>query len=65
MTAKKMADIFFGKFSELVSKEQDVKKINEEQSIENKVPHEKKSQNKILIYSSIAILLAMAIYLIS
>ena len=50
MTAKKMADIFFGKFSELVSKEQDVKKINEEQSIENKVPHEKKSQNKILIY---------------
>ena len=65
MTAKKMADIFFGKFSELVSKEQDVKKINEEQSIENKAPHEKKSQNKILIYSSIAILLAMAIYLIS
>ena len=65
MTAKKMADIFFGKFSELVSKEHDVKKINEEQSVENKVPYEKKSQNKILIYSSITILVAIAIYLIS
>ena len=65
MTAKKMADIFFGKFSELVSKEHDVKKINEEQSVENKSPNEKKSQNKILIYSSIAILFAIVIYLIS
>ena len=65
MTAKKMADIFFGKFSELVSKEHDVKKINEEQSVENKVPYEKKPQSKILIYSSIAILVAIAIYLIS
>ena len=48
MTAKKMADIFFGKFSELVSKEQDNKKtINE--SIEKKeVSLEKKSQNKII-----------------
>jgi len=65
MTAKKMADIFFGKFSELVSKEHDVKKINEEQSVENKSPNEKKSQNKILIYSTIAILVVVAIYLIS
>ena len=64
MTAKKMADIFFGKFSELVSKEQGVKKINEEKRVENKTPHKKKPQNKILIYSSIAILLAVAIYLI-
>ena len=65
MTAKKMADIFFGKFSELVSKEKDIKKINDEHSVENKAPHEKKYQNKILIYSSIAILVAIAIYLIS
>ena len=65
MTAKKMADIFFGKFSELISKEQDDKKINEEQRVENKVPQEKKSQNKILIYSSIAILVVIAIYLIN
>ena len=65
MTAKKMADIFFGKFSELVSKEHDVKKINEEQSVENKVPYEKKPQSKILIYFSIAIMVAIAIYLIS
>ena len=48
MTAKKMADIFFGKFSELVSKEKDIKKINDEHSVENKAPHEKKYQNKIL-----------------
>ena len=64
MTAKKMADIFFGKFTELVSNEQDDKKTIEENNVEKvKVPTEKKSQNKTLAYISIAILAAALIYL--
>ena len=64
MTAKKMADIFFGKFSELVSSEQDNKKIVEENSEKIKVTNEKKSQNKTLIYISIVLFAAVAVYLI-
>ena len=66
MTAKKMADIFFGKFTELVSNEQgDKKNIEEnENNVEKiQVPTEKKSQNKTLIYISIAILAVTLIYL--
>ena len=66
MSAKKMADIFFGKFSDLVLKDQDGKKNNKEELIkENKVPREKKSQNKIVIYSSIVVFALIVIYLIS
>ena len=64
MTAKKMADIFFGKFSELVSSDQDDKKTIEENVEKNEAPKEKKSQNKTLIYISIAIFAAIAVYLI-
>ena len=64
MTAKKMADIFFGKFSELVSSDQDDKKTIEENVDKNKAPKEKKSQNKTLIYISVAIFAAVAVYLI-
>ncbi len=65
MTAKKMADIFFGKFSELISKDQSAENIEEKKNTENIIPREKKSQNKILIYLGIGILAAIAIYLIS
>ena len=65
MTAKKMADIFFGKFSELVSSEQDNKMIVEENSEKIKVTNEKKPQNKTLIYISIAIFAVILIYLVS
>ena len=65
MTAKKMADIFFGKFSELVSSEQDNKMIVEENSEKIKVTNEKKSQNKTLIYVSFVLFAAIVIYLIS
>ena len=65
ITAKKMADIFFGKFSELISKDQDDKKIIKQNVMENEVPQEKKSKNKILIYISIAIFFTVVIYLIS
>ncbi len=47
MTAKKMADIFFGKFSELVSKKQVDEKNIEKNVIQNEVPRENKSHNKI------------------
>ena len=65
MTAKKMADIFFGKFSELVSNDQGDKKTIKENVEKIEVPTEKKSQNKTLIYISIVLFAAVVIYLIS
>ena len=64
MTAKKMADIFFGKFSELVSNDQGDKKTIKESVEKIEVPTEKKSQNKTLIYISIAIFAVVLIYLV-
>ena len=61
-----MADIFFGKFSELIASEKvtDDKDLNEEKEI--KVEEPKKVSNdinkKILIYVSGAILLAILIF---
>ena len=63
MTAKKMADIFFGKFSELVSNQSNVLKTETVSDV--RVPREKKSINKILIYSSLIIIIAIIIYSIS
>ena len=63
MTAKKMADIFFGKFSELVSNQTNVLKT--ETVSDAKVPREKKSINKILIFSSGIIILGIVIYYFS
>ena len=63
MAAKKMADIFFGKFSELVSNQSNVLKT--ETALDVRVPREKKSINKILIYSSLIIIIAIIIYSIS
>jgi len=62
MTAKKMADIFFGKFSEIISKKVDLKKESKPQS---KITHEKKYFNKILIYPAIIIIIAIGVYLIN
>ena len=63
MTAKKMADIFFGKFSELVLNQSNVLKTETVSDV--RVPREKKSINKILIYSSLIIIIAIIIYSIS
>ncbi len=63
MTAKKMADIFFSKFSELVSNKPNISKIDKVS--EARVPREKKSFNKILIYSSLLIIIAIITYSIS
>ena len=64
MTAKKMADIFFGKFSELISTEES--SSSGEASIEkiaNKTPTESKNQNqKILIYAAALAAVAILIY---
>ena len=63
MTAKKMTDIFFGKFSELVSNKTNILKT--EKVSDTRVPREKKPFNKILIYSSLIIIIATIIYSIS
>ena len=65
MTAKKMADIFFGKFSELISRDEnlsrelpDISKLSSDSSITNN----KKTNPKILIYSAIVLAAAIIIY---
>jgi hypothetical protein len=63
MTEKKMADVFFGKFSELIS----LKPVPENAEIKSEVeiPREKKTLNKILIFSSAIIILGIIIYYFS
>ncbi len=63
MTAKKMADIFFGKFSKLILNKSDVLKT--EIVSDARVPREKKPFNKLLIYSSLITIIAIIIYSIS
>ena len=64
MTAKKMADIFFGKFSELISTD-DISK-NEEKSEEKIdqiiVAKSKKQNQKILIYAGVAAIIGILLY---
>ena len=67
MTAKKMADIFFGKFSDLISndetkskKETEVRKGN----IKEQIADNKKPNQKILIYSAVIAAVAILIYII-
>ena len=69
MTAKKMADIFFGKFSELVSTEENIDKVDFELKSKKQTPNildqfKKTLSNKIIIYISSVILLGIAVYLI-
>ena len=67
MTAKKMADVFFGKFSELISKEPHLSKeaINVgEQNFNNQNINHKKPSQKIFIYSSAILIAGILIYFI-
>jgi len=69
MTAKKMADIFFGNFSNLIStekisRETDSKPIIENQEISESNKIRTNKNKKIVIYISAAILLGIAIYFI-
>ena len=63
MAAKKMADIFFSKFSELVSNKSYISKTETVSDV--RFPREKKPFNKILIYSSLIIIIAIILYSIS
>ena len=59
MTAKKMADIFFKKFSDLISNKPDIGKT--EKVLDDKI-QQKKILNKIFIFSSVIIIVAIIIY---
>ena len=63
MTAKKMADIFFGKFSELISTKPTTGKI--EKTTEDKIPREKKPLKKLLIIVSLAIIIGIIVYILN
>ena len=60
MTAKKMADVFFGKFSELVSTKPDLEKTKKVQDL--KIPREKKLIKKMLFFSFVILIIAIIIY---
>tara|TARA_B100001059_G_C17560143_1_gene439657 strand:- start:144 stop:725 length:582 start_codon:yes stop_codon:yes gene_type:complete len=65
MTAKKMADIFFGKFSKLISKDnnslsEEKTDISQENSSDQNV--NKKPNQKILVYSGIILIAAIIIF---
>ena len=64
MTAKKMADIFFGKFSKLISTEDSPSsEISTDEKIDKQDQAKPIKQNqKILIYAAIAVALAILIY---
>jgi len=65
MTAKKMADIFFGKFSELITPEKISPEIESKPENEIKIKHSLKIQNnKIIFYVVGLIILGIVIYLI-
>ena len=64
MTAKKMADIFFGKFSELISTD-DISKNEEksEEKIDQTIVAKSKKQNqKILIYAGVTAIIGILLY---
>ena len=64
MTAKKMADIFFGKFSKLIEEQN----ISRETEIKPKIEKDKKNlfnyRSKTIIYVTSAVLIALIIYFV-
>ena len=64
MTAKKMADIFFGKFSELISTDDSSssEQMSDEKNDQTTGVKPKKQNQKILIYAAIAVAVAILIY---
>jgi len=63
MTAKKMADIFFGKFSELISPKTETYEMKK--TVEDKIPREKKPVMKLLIIVSAVIIIGIIAYSLS
>ena len=67
MTAKKMADIFFGKFSEIISKDKIKSKediVDGEEKSNIQITDEKKSNLRMLIYSAAIVTAAILIFFI-
>jgi len=67
MTAKKIADIFFGNFSELISKDKNLSKEDltiSDKSSTDQIVDNKKPNQKILIYSVVILVAAILIFLI-
>ena len=67
MTAKKMADIFFGKFSELITPSDNEESANQKQFDEKNSTdssNKKSSNQKIYIYAGIGLAVAIIAYLI-
>ena len=65
MTAKKIADIFFGNFSELISKDKNLSKEDlaiSDKSFTDQIADNKKPNQKILIYSALILVAAILIY---
>ena len=64
MTAKKMADIFFGKFSELISTDDSTssEQISEKKIDQTNEAKPKKQNQKILIYAATTVAVAILIY---
>ena len=66
MTAKKMADIFFGKFSKLISKDENLSSDEtigfSKQSLNDQIKENKKPNQKILIYSAIILVGAILVF---
>ena len=70
MTAKKMADIFFGNFSNLISAEKISPETNSKPESKNEEADSndnvfKKPNKKIIIFTTTVILLAIAVYLVN
>ena len=64
ITAKKMADIFFKKFSDLISTKPEIE-LKEEKIINGDFPRENNKTKKLFIYSTLIIILSFIIYSIS
>jgi len=65
MTAKKMADIFFGNFSELISKDKNLSKEDlaiSDKSFTDQIADNKKPNQKILIYPAVILVAAILIF---
>jgi len=63
MTAKKMADIFFGKFSKLISPNENLNKQDQDSTKDKDQTNQTPLNQKILIYSGGLVVVAILIYL--
>ena len=64
MTAKKMADVFFGKFSELISiEDSSSSEVSSKQKIDETVPTKQQNKNqKVLIFAAGAVVVAILLF---